>query len=247
MAGECTLSEAPSDDLLSADSQYFRRIEGRENRSAVTLVGVVHGHPASAHRVRRLVEAVDPDTVALELPSLAVALASVRARDVAVPPRAGGEMSAAVQAASGRVEGIDAPSVGYVRHLFSYCRHEGVSVRTLRNLFGDLLRSTRQSIRWRLAATIERRLGASLDVGRSDRHDVDGDEPLATLIENEDRHVSITRTFRNATETPASVDVVDSIREHAMAEHLDRLAAAGDVVAVVGLSHLDPIAEQLQA
>lgn len=229
-------------------TDYVRRIEAESDAGAVTLLGVVHGHPASSYRVQRQIEGEEPDIVALELPSLATSLAAVRARDTATPPRKGGEMSAAVQSAdASRVEGIDAPSLAYLGQLFRYCREEKPERGTLRGVVTDVVRSTVQALKWRAAATIEGRLGVDLSVGHADDHGVDYDDSLEAIVENEARHVSITRTFRNAVRTPASVEVIDTIRERAMADRLDRLRSDGDVVAVVGLSHLDAVSAQLRS
>ncbi|MFC7081645.1 hypothetical protein [Halorussus caseinilyticus] len=50
------------------NDEYVRRLPD----AGVTLVGVVHDHPASVHRARAVVRERDPEVVALEAPPLAV-------------------------------------------------------------------------------------------------------------------------------------------------------------------------------
>jgi hypothetical protein len=69
--------DAPADPRL--ESAYLTTLDG----GAVTLVGVVHDHPASVARVRAVVARRRPDVVALELPPLAVGLYEAHAGAVA--------------------------------------------------------------------------------------------------------------------------------------------------------------------
>lgn len=56
------------------DERYLRVVPGTGDDGTVVLVGVVHDHPASRVRARRVVEKVTPAVVALELPPLAMPL-----------------------------------------------------------------------------------------------------------------------------------------------------------------------------
>jgi hypothetical protein len=124
----------PSESDPRLNEEYRRRLP----EQGLTLVGVVHDHPASVHRARAVVRERDPEVVALEAPPLATPLyrayaggphdgnaptgdsstedthtGDARAGDSApedsrAPPSFGGEMSAAVQAA----EECDAAVVG---------------------------------------------------------------------------------------------------------------------------------------
>ncbi len=90
--------------------QFCRHLEG--SAGDLILLGVVHDHPASVARVERVLEAVDPDVLALELPSAALPLYRTYAAggaDESDSPRFGGEMSAAIRASPDvDVVGIDA-------------------------------------------------------------------------------------------------------------------------------------------
>lgn len=229
------------------DVAHVRRIPATDTDHPVTLVGVVHHHPASSHRVKWLVSAAAPDILALELPSRAVALARVRAQEPQSPPSDGSEMSAAIQAAGdASVVGIDAPSLGYCARLLSYCRRECVSLPVARDVVLDTAQSAFRALQWRVAASVESRLGLTVDTGRTDGHGVDNDQPVEALLQNESRHISVTRTFQNAVTQPVSVDIVDTVREQTMAARLRRLRGEGDVVAVVGLGHLDAVTDRLE-
>jgi hypothetical protein len=59
---------AREDPRLNED--FWRVVSG--DGGDVILVGVVHDHPSSCHRVRTLAEEFDPDVVGLELPPLAI-------------------------------------------------------------------------------------------------------------------------------------------------------------------------------
>jgi pheromone shutdown protein TraB len=69
--------EARLDSLGANDprvgSEYVRIVESGR-RSPVVLLGVVHDHPASVHRVRTVVESLDPAVLGLELPPLVTPL-----------------------------------------------------------------------------------------------------------------------------------------------------------------------------
>ena len=92
VADELAASEDPR-----LDEEYLRCLPGTDRHGPVLLVGVVHDHPASIARVVRMVETFPPDTLALELPPLAMPLFRRYAADSQQPPRLGGEMSAAIQ------------------------------------------------------------------------------------------------------------------------------------------------------
>src|SRR6056297_2195481 len=108
-------NERSAEDALTdprMNDEYVRRLPD----AGVTLVGVVHDHPASVHRAREVVRERDPDVVALEAPPLAMPLYETYARESRTPPTFGGEMSAAAQAAreeDAEVVGIDGPTVAF--------------------------------------------------------------------------------------------------------------------------------------
>lgn len=53
--------------------EYVRIVESA-GHAPVILVGVVHDHPASIHRVRTIIDTLEPEVLGLELPSLATPL-----------------------------------------------------------------------------------------------------------------------------------------------------------------------------
>ena len=97
---ESTLSSL-SDPRL--DQRFF------STAGDILLVGVLHDHPASIARVETVINAVEPETVALEVPPLALPYYSQCAGAGAI---ASGEMSAAIAAApTATPVGIDLPSL----------------------------------------------------------------------------------------------------------------------------------------
>jgi pheromone shutdown protein TraB len=223
-----------------------RRLSGEDGAGDVTLVGVVHDHPASAHRAGRVVDATDPDVLALELPPLAVPLYEEYADDGRTPPRFGGEMSAAVQAAdAARVVGIDGPSSGFVARLFGNLATDDPSVSTVRSVLRSLASVSRRAVACRLAAALASHTGLRVEVGTPTAHDCDATDDPADQAESEDAQI---RRARTVTETFGRSDtsrVRTATREQHMADRLAALRRRGDAVAVVGVAHLDPLADRL--
>ncbi|WP_122088577.1 hypothetical protein [Halalkalicoccus subterraneus] len=210
--------------------EYVRSLPG------VTLVGVVHDHPASIARVRRVVRESDHETLALELPPLAVELYHAYAAD----SERGGEMSAAIRATDATVVGIDGPSTAFVRAFRRYLDRERVDEETRTRLRSSLRTASRRAVRCRLAATaVGRWLGA--DGTRSFTYDCDPGGDTDDLAADERSHVSMARAATAF--SPPHVAHRDAIREECMAEALAELPAP--VVAVVGIDHLDGIASRV--
>jgi hypothetical protein len=136
----------------STGHRYVETLAGTGDAGAVVLVGVVHDHPASVARVHRVVEATQPDVLALELPPLAVPLYEAHAAEGETPPALGGEFSAAVQAAStDDVVGIVRPSVGFTRTFLRRLSRE----RAAPGVAGSPTRSARRT--WPSTTTDRRR------------------------------------------------------------------------------------------
>ena len=85
-----TAVDVDSDPRVTGE--FVRRVSN--DAGTVTLVGVVHDHPASSYRVRQVVEDVDPEVLALELPPISIPLYEQYASSDRNPPVFGGEMSA---------------------------------------------------------------------------------------------------------------------------------------------------------
>jgi pheromone shutdown protein TraB len=230
------------------------RITGEHLRSidtptgTVTLAGVVHDHPASAFRVRTVVTDRCPDTLALELPPLSLPLFERYAEDTRTPPAFGGEMSAAIQASSAdRVVGIDGPTLPFLRRLAGALYREGASIGTVRSVFAGLSSVTKNALRCRLACSLAAMASVRLEVDSPFTYATDRADSPERQAENERRQIERARAVMDTFEPSQATSFGDGVREAHMADRLAELRRAGDVVAVVGRHHLDPIAERLDA
>lgn len=236
--------------------EYVRRVSyfSEGATGSLTLVGVVHDHPASVYRVRKTVEEVDPDVLALELPPTAVPLFEQYAETERSPPVFGGEMSAAVQTArTEETVGIDGPTRRYLTRLAGCLLRERPSTDTTRKVLSSTFSATRHAIVCRLAASISAVTDLRLEVDSPVPHDIGADETAETQAEDEHRQVRRARAFMDAFRTASrsrATRLVDTVREEHMADRLselDGVDAEKDVVAVVGIDHLDAVAELLDS
>lgn len=224
-------THTPCDPLLNPE--YVRSIPD------LTLVGVVHDHPASIERVRAVLHGANPETLALELPPLAIPLYRSYANDAA-PPTVGGEMSAAIRASDARVVGIDGPSRRFAHTVYRHLGRERIDSETLERLYGSIRVASERALRCRLAATaIGRRLG--IDDERPFAYECDPDADGTDLAADERSHVSMARA--TTAFSPPHVAHRDAIREECMAEALGELPEP--IVAVVGIDHLDGLVDRL--
>jgi pheromone shutdown protein TraB len=212
----------------------------------VTLVGVVHDHPASVYRVRRVVTACDPDALALELPPLSVPLFETYADDDRSPPAFGGEMSAAVQAAdTDRVVGIDGPTPGFLVRLARTLVRARASLGTVRRVLDGLRSVTHTAMVCRGASVLAGLTDVRLEVASPTTYDCERTDDPGAQAADERAQISRARAVLDAFEPSRAARFRDDTREAHMA---DRLAGLdGDVVAVLGHDHLDPVAERLRA
>jgi len=232
------------------DEEYVRVVD--VDGTDVVLVGVVHDHPASMFRASTVARAVDPATVALELPALAVPLFRRFADGESTPPRQGGEMSASIQAApSARTVGIDAPNLHYLRTLATKLVAESVPAGTIRAVARDVWGSVRQSLRYwtaarfAAAASVALRTDSLGDVSALS-HGVDATDPPEEQAADESKHIRRHYSLLNAVERPEAIQLVDETREETMAHKLERLSGDGPVVGVVGYDHLAEIADLIE-
>lgn len=231
---------------------HLRRLSGGSHRGDLFLVGVVHDHPASTYRVRSVVGRVDPAVVALELPPLAVALFEQYAADADAtgrgrPPRFGGEMSAAVEAADGaRVAGIDGPARGFLRELVGSLRREGASWATVRRTGRRVASITRHAVACRLAASLNAHTSLRIEVDAPTPHDAAWADPPERQADDEQSHVRRAASVLSAFQTAPASRCCDRAREAHMAARLEALRGEGDVVAVVGIGHLESVAGRLR-
>lgn len=218
--------------------EHVRLIDGAD--PPVVLVGVVHDHPASIHRV----EGVAPGTVGIELPSL---LVPVFERHVEQAADVGGEMAAAIRAAgSTRVVGIDVPGPGLVQALGAELREgdvgRGAALRTLRETW----RLTSNAVLARLAHEGVPRLPTVTDLEFGHEYDLPARASPELQAEHETRHVRRSTTLLRTFEPPAATKLVDRVRERHMARALGELGVDGTLVGVVGHGHLDGIEASLE-
>jgi len=230
------------------DEQYVRCVPGTDGTGTTLLVGVVHDHPASVFRVVRLIGLVSPATLALELPPLAMALFRLYARDQFTPPRLGGEMSAAIQAGGDvRTVGIDAPNRRYARLLVDGLIADLPSSTVLGAVARDLASGVGHAVACRLGALVGAVTPLRLRLYSHLEYDCSLLDSPSVQASHEASHLSQRQFFLRAIETPPAIQRIDAAREAGMIERLRELRGGGDVVAVVGMEHLDGVAEGLGA
>lgn len=225
---------------------HIRRLSGDGTTNDVVVIGVVHGHPASTYRVQAVVDAVDPAVLALELPPLAVPVFERHADDRRTPPAAGGEMSAAIQAArTDRVVGIDGPTPAFLWRLARTVREENVPRAAVGPLARGLLSVTRHTIACRLAASLGPAADRWLPVERAGSYDCDRTDDPDRQAADERAQVRRAETVSAVFGGTDAVHVRDVAREAHMADRLATLRRSDSVVAVVGRGHLDAVADRL--
>ncbi|ELZ19932.1 hypothetical protein C475_21579 [Halosimplex carlsbadense 2-9-1] len=223
-------------------SEYQTTLAG----GAVTLVGVVHDHPASVTRVSYVVERRSPDVLALELPPLAVGLYEAHAARGTDPLSFGGEMSAAIRAAeTDRVVGIDGPSRRFCRELAARFVRDRSGVGTVTRSLRGVASVTRTAVACRLAAAVARRTARAPTVGSRTEYDVAPSDPPERQAEDERRQADAATAVLDAFEKPPASRIRSETREAHMADRLREFSRGSDVVAVVGLGHFDPLVDRL--
>lgn len=208
----------------------------------VVLVGVVHDHPASIHRSKAVVEVLDPESVALEIPEGLVPLFEQYAAD---DTDAGGEMVAAIDGSSGDVVGIDLPSRGTLRGLASRLWNEDISLKAKGRAIATVGRLYAHTVRGRLVAAGVPSTWLGRDPGETRSYDISPTDDPASQADHEAVHVRRSQSLSRAFTPPAMTRVLDAAREEAMVQRIDELRETGSVVAVLGYSHLDAVADGL--
>lgn len=212
----------------------------------VTLVGVVHEHPASVHRAAVVVDRRDPAVLALELPPLALPLYESHASSDREPPAYGGEMSAAIQAArTDRIVGIDGPSREFLGRLGATLARDRPGRDAVEGVFRGLASATRETLACAAAGAIASRTSLDLAVGQPVDHDCSHHHEPDRQASDEQRQVRRARAVMDAMGPSRAAKLRDEIREAHMADRLRALRREGDVVAVVGYGHLAPLVERL--
>lgn len=226
------------------DEAFVRRVHA-DDAGDVVLVGVVHDHPASEHRVRTVVREEAPDVLAVELAPLALPLFEQYAGTDASRPR-GGEMSAAIDAADGAaVVAIDGPSLGLLRRLVGTIARDRPARSTVRTLCSQFATVTAHVLRCWLAAALGRVRSRVAAVHDAAEHDVTPSDPPVVQAEDERRQARRAVSVLSALSSPTHATYREALREEHMADRVTALRDRGDVVAVVGYGHLDAVAERL--
>lgn len=231
-------SFAASFDDPRVTDQFCRRIVDEDGE--LTLLGVVHDHPASIARVEAVLEAVSPDVLALELPPAALPLYRVYAKDRSAMPRFGGEMAAAIRAAEDAdLEGIDAPSWSFLRQLLVRLVGDRVAPSTAKRVLSSLGSATRTAVACRLAATLSHATSMTVAYDDPIQYDCDHADSPSAQARHERAHVSGVQALLGDMDAGA-LTYRDETRERCMIDRLESLREAGDVVvvAVVGVDHL---------
>lgn len=237
--------EAPAGDDPRLGGECVRTVAGTDG--TVTLVGVVHEHPASVHRAAAVVRGRNPDVLALELPPLALSLYVEYAADEREPPVYGGEMSAAVQAAdTDRIVGIDGPSLGFLGRLSRRLLSDRPGGDAVRGVLRGLRSATREAVACCVAGVVASRTSLAVAVGRPVDHDCTRHDDPARQASDEQRQIRRARAVMDAVEPSRAAQFRDEVREAHMADRLETLRPEGDVVAVVGYGHLSSIVEHLR-
>ncbi|WP_226004392.1 hypothetical protein [Natrinema salinisoli] len=245
-----SLAESFDDPRITP--QFCRRLSAPAGD--LVLVGVVHDHPASIARVERVLERVEPETLALELPAVALPLYRVYARkrdsDDATSPRFGGEMSAAIRAAPDADHvGIDAPNLSFLRRLVTRLVADRVSPATARRVISSVSGATREALACRVAATLTHATSMTVVPGDRVEYDCDPEDPPERQAAHERSHVAGVQALLGSVDTDGSALAYrDDTREHCMVERLEAVRSdPGDVVAVVGVDHIDRLETELSA
>lgn len=246
MSRHTTRIDRRLDAVLDSDprvSDEYVRLTGTADHPVV-LVGVVHDHPASSHRVRAVIDAVAPDTVALELPSIMVPVLEAASKDA---DPVGGEMTAAIEAAeSTPVVGIDLPGRGAGRALVTELRRRDASWRTVGRSLRVMGRLVAHSVLGRLAHAGVPGTPSLADLEFGHEYDLPANAAPREQAEHEAAHLRRSTTLLRAFEPPRATRILDAVRERQMAGRLRSLGERGSVVAVVGYSHLSGIERGLE-
>ena len=229
------------------ESTSVETVAGDADTGDVTLVGVVHDHPSSIYRVRSVVADRDPDVLGLELPPLSIPLYEAHAADER-PESLGGEMSAAVQAAAtDEVVGIDGPTVEFLRYLAATLSREEASPRTVWRSLRELGSVSKTTLLCRLAATVTANTSLRVGVGAGTAYEATSADPPERQASDERRQIREANAVLDAFEPSAVSRCRSAARERYMADRLSTLRERGDVVAVVGVGHLDAVRAHLEA
>lgn len=215
------------------EPDHLRVFDADDRR--ILLVGAVHDHPASVARVRRVVRSIDPATVAVELPPLALPLFA---------DGSDSEMSVALAATDAEGIAIDSLGPSFVRSLWREIRTESPDSDTIRQIAANAVAVCRNALSCRLASIVDGDR-FSTRVRTPAEYDLAADATPSRQADHEQRHLSRSFSILRTLERPLADEIVDAARERTMARRLSTLDGSGSVVAVVGFEHLDGISDGL--
>jgi len=147
-------------------------------------------------------------------------------------------MTAAIAAApDATVAGIDSVGWRFGRRFARLARSRDASLSTVKRALSGAWHVTRNAIEVRLGRGDDRR-------GRLD-HDVSPTADPSTQAADEATQISRSRSLLGALERPEADVLLDETREATMSANVDAHRRTGGVVAVVGMEHLDRVADAL--
>lgn len=157
-------------------------------------------------------------------------------------------MSTAMQAA-GEVHavGIDAPNRVYLRLLVAQLATRPLTGGVIPSVLTDLLRSSAQAVACRVGALVGSITPLRLRVYSPIAYDATLLDSPSEQVTHEAELLSQQRAFVDAIQIPQSNQVIDRAREESLVARLRDLRMDGDVIAVVGLEHIDAIEELLSS
>jgi hypothetical protein len=221
------------------DEEFWRVVPASDGTEPALVVGVVHDHPASIHRIRSIADVFDPGILALELPELVVPAVE---RSLREPEPDGGEMQAAVAACpDAEVVGIDSFGRQFVSQFVGNALAERASPRTLSRAVDDITSIVQDAVLHRLGRRDPAASGLTVD------HDVTRETPAADQAADERSQVARSRVLLGAVERAPADLLLDETREQHMATRIRTLRRRESVLAVVGMDHLDAIATRLKS
>lgn len=221
---------------------YLRHIT--TTNQSIVLVGVVHDHPASIHRVEAIIDALDPGAVAVELPDLLIPSFTAA---LEAGTSVGGEMSAAIRAAdSTPIHGIDVPSWGLASAVIAAISTHEPNLSTIGRTLRSVGKMVGHTALGRLAHAGVPGMPSVRDLEHSQVYEIPEESTSRMQADHEAAHLGRSTTLLRAFEPPPATQLMDAIRERHMADRLGSVRHEKPVVAVVGYSHLDGIVDALQ-
>lgn len=147
-------------------------------------------------------------------------------------------MTAAIVAAEdARIVGIDGPSLRFLPRLASTVASAHPPITTIADLCQNLLLAYRRAVWCRFSRE------STGGYKSPNRFETGGD--ASAQASDERRQMHRARSLSNSLGAPNRIHLRDAAREQHMVKELSRYVKDGDVVAVVGCDHLEPIATAL--